>query len=692
MNEKPSAIKDIKFAKWADHYAYLESMKGGPWKSALRHQAHLFNQVAHIPSIKKYTAQFEIISSAARAQTKTTALQSEKLPDYIPKWLRIQEPEFYIYKNEAGELKGVLATYGIKQGSNFYTLGYFPKNSSKPRWVIQHTGSNIFVKDNYCYFTSADPITNRDCKLMCCKVETGRERSVLFTEENPHKSVILYPCENRQLFIQIENSGIFDLYYVDCNSKKVQLCDNKSVHQIACGYLNKPVWISYGLRSELLRNSGSNRKPTLHNCNYNLSSDDMIIYWGAVNRGWLLGYAYGNACLYRWTASECKPIYSVKAGYIFVDSNIEYYNHDKPLPMIVKGAMIGVEKLQLAEGVMTIKPQQNQQFTEKYIASERQAHSFDGTHVPYHLVKATTTKKPCGLLVYGYGSYGATTNIHNCIKDFAPLLDIGWVIAYAYIRGGGDGDYKWAADGRLYNRIRSIEDFEAVILSARGSTGVSADRTVISGRSAGGMLVGAVAARNSGGQLFKGVWAEEPFVDAVTSMANDNYPHTMPEQGEFGDPKRSALDFMTTMEFSPYHRVAGCGAPGLFVLARAAENDSQVLAYEPLKWILELQNADAATASATATEGKLYAFGVNQGHHYVEEDDIKARCTDMAIFHCWATEPAVRQKISAISIKMAGNTRNRNRSTATRKQRKMNGGKRKATTRKNRKASRKQRK
>jgi hypothetical protein len=341
MSEKPSlTIKDVKFAKWSDPYGNLESMKGSAWKSALRYQAHLFNQVAHISPIKKYKQQFEIITSAAREQMKTAETQSEKLPTYIPNWLRIQDPNFFIYKNEAGDVKGVLATYGIKQGSNFYILGYFPKNCSKPQWTIEHTGANIFVKGEYCYYTSADPITNRDCKLMYCNVETGRERGTLFTENDPHKSVVLYPCENKQLFIQIENSGIFDLYYIDCEHKKVQLCDNNSVHQIACGYVDKPVWISYGERcrsSSSCSSSRSGSKPTLHNCNYKLPNDSMIIYWGAVNRGWLLGYAYGNACLYRWTTGECKPIYSVKAGYIFVDTDIEYYNHDKPLKNGRKG-------------------------------------------------------------------------------------------------------------------------------------------------------------------------------------------------------------------------------------------------------------------------------------------------------------------------------------------------------------------
>ena len=651
-----SQIKDVGYARWIDHRAALEPMRGKAWKAALRKQAHIFNKVASLPAIRKYSKQFSMIGEAAvqAMGLKNIFGATERLPPYLPNWLRVQDPNFYICRNgDSNNIEGVLVTYGEKQGSNFYILSYFPINRQKPAWTIQHTGADIFVKNGRCYYIEADPITNRDYKLMSCCAKTGKERQELFTEKDPRKLLLLYPCENKELFFQVEDSGITALYYVNCSatgsatgsttgSAHVQLCDNKSTTQIPCGFLEKPVWISYNT---------TNNKPTLHNCNYKLPSDDLIIYWGAINRGWLLGHAYGNATLYRWTTDECKSVYSIKAGHLLVDSKTEYYHHNRPLLIAAKSVSGGLEKLELAEGVLTKKQLLANSFADKYIATECRAHSFDGTQVPYHLVKARRAqKKPVALLVYGYGSYGYMTQIHKCIEEFAPLLDIGWAIAFAYIRGGGDSGAAWAAGGRLYNRVRSIEDFEAVILSARGSTGVSAESTVISGRSAGGMLVGSVAARNSGGVLFKGVWAEEPFVDVVTSMANKAYPHTTPEQNEFGDPQRSVADFMTALKFSPYHSV-GCGAAQLFVLARTGENDSQVLAYEPLKWIEELQAADKGNASAAP---KLYAFGANQGHHYTEVADLKARSTDMALLHCWATEPTVRQKILAI-----GNNKNR---------------------------------
>jgi protease II len=191
------------------------------------------------------------------------------------------------------------------------------------------------------------------------------------------------------------------------------------------------------------------------------------------------------------------------------------------------------------------------------------------------------------------------------------------------------------------------------------------------------MLVGAAIARNRDGALFGGVFAEVPFVDVLQSMLNKTYPLTTPEQNEFGDPARSLTDFMTALEHSPVNRVAGIGAPNIFVLARTAENDSQVLSYEPLKWIWRLRDG------SPAAEGKLFAFAEGQGHFYAADADKKARSSDLAIIHTWATDLKVRQKIAAYNIKMASPTRsnrsNRNRQRTTRNR--QGGGKQRSTTR-----------
>jgi prolyl oligopeptidase PreP (S9A serine peptidase family) len=308
---------------------------------------------------------------------------------------------------------------------------------------------------------------------------------------------------------------------------------------------------------------------------------------------------------------------------------------------------------------------------------------------------SSSSKKPAGLLVYGYGSYGIPTFPDKAYTDYKPLIDVGWTIAFAFIRGGGDLDDSWAAAGRLYNRQRSIEDFEAVIRAARVATGVPPERTVITGRSAGGLLVGTVAARNPTGQLFGGIYAEVPFLDVLKTMNNRKYPRTTTEQNEFGDPARSLTDFMVALEHSPVNRVACTGLPNIFVLARTAENDSQVLPYEPLKWIWRLREG-----TDVHKEGKLFAYAKGQGHFYVADAAETARSNDLAILHEWATNQAARKKIAVYSIKMANGNMKTRKNRTERKQRKQDGGKRKQRKstgtrkahRKGRKSTRSQRK
>jgi hypothetical protein len=208
------------------------------------------------------------------------------------------------------------------------------------------------------------------------------------------------------------------------------------------------------------------------------------------------------------------------------------------------------------------------------------------------------------------------------------------------------------------------------------------------------MLVGAMVARHLDGALFKGVFAEVPFVDGLRTMSNRAYPLTTPEFGEYGNPAKSLTEFMTVFGISATNLLPECGAPNIFVLARTGENDSQVLAYEPLKWIWRMRGqANASAAQSQGMEGKLFAFGKSQGHFYDEDADNKARSYDLAVLHNWITQPTVRQKISAMNIQMASRKNLSRNRKATRKN--MKGGKKavkRTTTRKARKVSRKNRK
>ncbi len=96
------------------------------------------------------------------------------------------------------------------------------------------------------------------------------------------------------------------------------------------------------------------------------------------------------------------------------------------------------------------------------------------------------------LYIYGYGSYGYSLPV-GFNSNRLSLLDRGFVLAYAHIRGGGDMGKPWHDAGRLMHKMNTFTDFIAVTeyLTAHGYG--DPRRVAMEGGSAGGLLMGAVA-------------------------------------------------------------------------------------------------------------------------------------------------------------------------------------------------------
>jgi hypothetical protein len=257
------------------------------------------------------------------------------------------------------------------------------------------------------------------------------------------------------------------------------------------------------------------------------------------------------------------------------------------------------------------------------------AMSADGTEVPYGF--ASQVLRPRALLVYMYGAYGMPTGPGDVPSQWAPLLEAGWAIGYAYVRGGGDNGWAWAEAGRRTERIRSIEDAEACVAAMRRRLGVPAARTAIYGRSAGGVLIGTLANRHPAGNLFGMVYGEVPYLDVLQTTTNPALPLTAMEYDEFGDPARRIEDLAFWVKYSPITNVPSGGIPSLKVLCRSGINDTQVFAYEPMKWIRALRGGSAAISQ----EPKLFGLAEGEGHFYGRDAALQARAEDCAILDSW---------------------------------------------------------
>jgi oligopeptidase B len=220
-----------------------------------------------------------------------------------------------------------------------------------------------------------------------------------------------------------------------------------------------------------------------------------------------------------------------------------------------------------------------------YVTERLQAPARDGVKVPISIVyrKDLVKNGKAPLLLYGYGSYGASMDATFDVARLS-LLDRGFVYAIAHVRGGAELGRGWYEDGKLLNKKHTFTDFIdcAEFLTAERYS--SPDRMFALGGSAGGLLMGAVYTTRP--DLFKGMVAAVPFVDVVTTMLDSSIPLTTAEYDEWGDPNQKAYyDYM--LSYSPYDRTTRRAYTNLLVTTGL--HDSQVQYWEPAKWVAKLR-------------------------------------------------------------------------------------------------------
>jgi oligopeptidase B len=209
----------------------------------------------------------------------------------------------------------------------------------------------------------------------------------------------------------------------------------------------------------------------------------------------------------------------------------------------------------------------------------------DGVKVPVSIVFHRNTKRDgtAPLVQIGYGSYGSTYDPEFSILN-PSLLDRGFVVAIAHIRGGQEMGRAWYENGKLLNKKNTFTDFIDVTRWLVANRYADPKRVFAIGRSAGGLLMGAIA--NMAPQDYRGIVAGVPFVDVVTTMLDETIPLTTNEFDEWGNPKEKKFyDYM--LSYSPYDNLGAHDYPAMFV--HSGLWDSQVQYYEPTKYVARLR-------------------------------------------------------------------------------------------------------
>ena len=228
----------------------------------------------------------------------------------------------------------------------------------------------------------------------------------------------------------------------------------------------------------------------------------------------------------------------------------------------------------------------------------------DGTRVPISVVykKGTARDGSAPMLLVGYGSYGypyPTGFSHSRVS----LLDRGVTYAIAHIRGGGELGKPWHDEGRMENKMNTFTDFIAVAEHLVANKYTSSHRLAIQGGSAGGLLMGAVS--NLRPDLFGAVVTLVPFVDVLNTMLDDSLPLTVGEYEEWGNPNEPDA-YARIKAYCPYTNIGAQAYPTMLV--RTSLNDSQVMYWEPAKYVAKLR------AQKTNDNPLLFRINMEAGH------------------------------------------------------------------------------
>ncbi|MEM7030445.1 MAG: S9 family peptidase [Chloroflexota bacterium] len=221
----------------------------------------------------------------------------------------------------------------------------------------------------------------------------------------------------------------------------------------------------------------------------------------------------------------------------------------------------------------------------KYESVRTYAIARDGTPVPMSLVykKGTVFNGENGCLLQAYGSYGVCSDPYFSSSRLS-LLNRGFVIAIAHIRGGGEMGRPWYENGKFFHKQNTFYDFIACAEALIQTKVTSPSHLAIQGGSAGGLLMGAVI--NLRPDLFKAVVAAVPFVDVINTMLDSSIPLTVGEYEEWGNPNEE--DYYYYMKaYSPYDQVEAKDYPHLLITSGL--NDPRVQFWEPTKWTAKLR-------------------------------------------------------------------------------------------------------
>jgi protease II len=633
-------VRNIGYLKWKDPLAWMESMKGKRWENHIKREKEHFNELSTQPSVEREARQMEKEIIQAQQYSKlagfkigcgTIDIAIVSKNKFMWKWTWDKKSK----EKTASDIDvdGNIVWYITPDDSEYNKNKLICESSDgKIIWSRKAVSLQIAVINELCYYVKVvDYFTT--VELCVCNAQTGNNERVLYREKDQRRDIILYKSSNKTLYV-LSNSPVNSILYRINGFELKQLAKNSLIQW--------PLGESiYGDDCILVRKTRFEKwKPMGKPLNDWIFPDEEII-WINLQSGNIITINEGAQSIWFCSKNPPKLVLKLKVGNIdpniwtqWENSLVQSFSIKSPSEVpfmihIIDNKVIRDERKIEIANPMEFKPLDINRF---------HTISQDGTKVPFIIIKEKGIK-PKAQLIYVYGAYGSFTPIGWPYMTWYPILKRKWAIVFALVRGGGDINVGWAEAARRENRHVSVDDFEAVIIAAKAKNDLDADKTVIYGRSAGGLPVGAIVGRYPDGHLVGAAFTEVAYVDILRTSTNPDLPLTIGEYDEFGNPVERIMNFKELLSVSPINTLPADGAPGVFVMSRVGLLDRQVYAYESFKWIQRLRGG-ALTSDGLISHpnGKYVTFERKESHHYNPLRFPRFRAIDLAILDNWVNE------------------------------------------------------
>lgn len=574
--------------------------------------------------------------------------KGKQYPAYYRKYIPTQKEELLIDVNNVAQKdsytqiswpnispnKNLMAYAWDKVGRRIYNIHFKDLTTQKDMDVVieNTTGNFVWANDNeHIFYTQQDPVTLRSNKVFRYNIKT-RQNELVYNEVDETFRVWIMKGPTRELiYIVSDSTESSEVQFLNANQPLntftiIQPREKNHLYDVREDKQNFYIlsnWKASNFRvftAPIPQHSAAEKTNITHKKNWK----EIIPHNPKVYINSLQTFANHFVIEYRESGLNKLKIFSKDLKSYTIPFQDEAYQADigsnlnfetdifrftyesKVQPLRTIDINMKTHEQTVVDTKKAPNYDQSKYKTQRVWATAR-----DGEKVPVTLLMLANHQKnaTAPALVYAYGSYGAVLPI-NFSSTIFSLIDRGFIYAFAHIRGGADLGREWYYNGRQLKKKNTFTDFIDVTEFLIKDKYVNPKKIFAMGGSAGGLLMGAIT--NMRPDLYRGIVAQVPFVDVVTTMLDDSIPLTTSEYDEWGNPnQKKFFDYM--LSYSPYDNVVAKKYPNMYITTGL--HDSQVQYWEPAKWIARLREVNQSSSLIMMKTNMIAGHGGASGRY-----------------------------------------------------------------------------